>query len=401
MKILFLSDDIPPHNTGGAGIVAFRLAGGLKELGHSVVILTTTRNKAEEDLQGTELDGLRIFKIYSNYNKKWRPYLSIYNPQVIRKIKNIISSVKPDVVNAHNIHTYLSYHSLRIGKNSGAKVILTAHDAMSYSFGKVDNNLRETNSYNFIYKLKLNPFRNTLIRYYLGYVDKVIAVSDSLAVALRNNDIKKVVTVHNGIDVNRWTVSEDQANQFKILHHLNGKKVVLYSGRLDGAKGGEQIVRAMAKVVKEIPETILLIAGKKEDYAKIIIQSAVENNIVENLIFSGWLDAEEMKKAYFVSDLVVTPSLYLDPFPTVNLEAMATKKPVVGTCFGGTPEVVVDNKTGFIVDPDNIELMASKIIILLKDTNLAHTFGEAGYDRVKNKFSQEQQLKEYVDIYLR
>ena len=93
------------------------------------------------------------------------------------------------------------------------------------------------------------------------------------------------------------------------------------------------------------------------------------------------------------------PSIYLDPFPRINLEAMASKKPVVGTCFGGTPEVVINNQTGYIVNPLNAEMMARKIIDLLKNFQKAKKFGEAGYQRVINEFSLEKQVKITLEYY--
>src|SRR3989344_5288669 len=399
MRILFLSDDFPPEAMGGAGIVAFRLARAMRGRGHDIFVITTIRDRSKEDLVGTESNGLKIFKIYAEYNHRWREYISLYNPQTIRKIKRIIDEVRPDVVNAHNVHFFLSYHSLKLAKNSGARIILTAHDPMSYSYGKVDDSSRGSGIKSRIYKLRHNPFRNMAIRYYFRNVDKVLAVSDALAEALRNNNIQKVTTIHNGIDVDDWIVSEEWDSRFRASHRLSNKKVVLFSGRLSGAKGGQLIVPAMARVIKKVPEAVLLVVGKEEDYVGAMKSSAANSNIFENIIFTGWLDGEEIKKAYFASDVVVTPSVYLDPFPTVNLEAMAAKKPVVGTCLGGTPELVVNNETGYIVDPNDLELMSDKIAALLKDSSLARKFGEAGYERVKNNFSLEMQATKYFNIF--
>lgn len=106
-----------------------------------------------------------------------------------------------------------------------------------------------------------------------------------------------------------------------------------------------------------------------------------------------------MRIVYNASDVVVVPSLYLDPFPTVNLEAMACKKPVVGTCFGGTPEIVRDGITGYIVNPLNVENMAEKIVDLLKNSEKAKKFGQAGYERVKSQFSLDKQVLETLRWY--
>ena len=78
---------------------------------------------------------------------------------------------------------------------------------------------------------------------------------------------------------------------------------------------------------------------------------------------------------------------------------MATKKPVVGTRYGGTPEIVEDGVTGYIIDPRNPEEIAQKIIELLKNPERAKQFGEAGYKRVKEKFNLEDKVEEYIVVY--
>ena len=118
-----------------------------------------------------------------------------------------------------------------------------------------------------------------------------------------------------------------------------------------------------------------------------------------SLILTGWIEEKELKSAYHSSDLVVVPSIYLDPFPTINLEAMACKKPVIGSCFGGTKEVIVDNKTGYIVNPFNSQEMAYKIIDLLENPQKAKKFGENGYKIAREKFTLEIQVRRYLDYY--
>jgi len=81
------------------------------------------------------------------------------------------------------------------------------------------------------------------------------------------------------------------------------------------------------------------------------------------------------------------------------LEAMACQKPVVATCYGGSPEIVQDNITGFIVNPLDEELMAKKIIDLLKNSEKAKQFGEAGYERIKKHFNLESQIAQTIHWY--
>ncbi len=403
MKVLFLSDEFPPNSFGGSGIVAYNLAKQLKKFGHKIYIVTTVQKKTEEEK--IEFDGLNIYQIYSNYHSRWKAYLSLYNLQTVLKVKKIVKETKPDIVHAHNVHQRLSYYCLKIAKKYAKGVFLTTHDVMLVHYGKL-----MPKHGNYIYKVRAwdqikaarkryNPFRNIIIRHYLRYVDKIFAVSNSLKKALKINGIKNVKTVYNGIDINDWKVDFKKIRKFKEKYNLQNKKIILFGGRLSDAKGGEVILKAMVLMVKKVKNVVLLIAGEKNQYAQSMIKSAREFEIDSNIKFTDWLDRGDMKCAFFASDVCVTPSIYLDPFNLFNIEAGAAKRPVVGTCFGGTPEIVIDNKTGYIVNPNNIELMAEKIIDLLKNPEKAKKFGKAGYYRVKEIFSLDKQVKETLKWY--
>jgi len=81
------------------------------------------------------------------------------------------------------------------------------------------------------------------------------------------------------------------------------------------------------------------------------------------------------------------------------MQAMATKKPVVGTCFGGTPEIVKDRVTGYVVNPHNTKMMAEKISEILNNSQKAKEFGDNGYNRLKNEFDLDIQVDNTLKFY--
>jgi len=405
MKILFLSDDFPPQSFGGAGIVAYNLAKGIQSKGHEVFVITTVRSKPEEGK--TKLDGLTVFRIYTNHHERWRAWIGMYNPQTVSKVRKIIQETKPDIVHAHNIHSYLSYPCLGVAKKYSKAVFLTAHDVMLIHYGKLmPKNGNVFYRVNIIDQIKeaekrYNPFRNIIIRHYLKSVDKIFAVSNAVKKILEINGIKNIETVYNGIDADEWKVKLEVIEKFKKEYDLQNKKIILFSGRLSKAKGGEVALKIIKKISESVKDVILLIAGRKDFYTEKMKKIINKNNISDKVIFTGWLNSNNMKIAVSSSDVCIAPSIYLDPFPTVNLEAMAAKKPVIGTYFGGTPEIVVNGKTGYIVDPHNTEDMMQKITDLLKNSQKAKQFGEAGHERVKELFSVERQVEQVLKWYIK
>lgn len=409
MKIVILSDSFDDSN--GPARVARQIAEALQKKGHHVSVITSTQNKAT--VGKIESNGVTIWSIYSYYNLFWRPHVSLYNYQTVGNIKKILGELKPDIVHAHNIHIYLSYYSLKIAKQMGAKVFLTAHDVMMFHYGKLTEfinpkNLEIPKKIN--YRISAwqqikragktyNPLRNIIIRHYLKYIDKIFAVSNALKLALSDNNIKNVEVIHNGINLDEWRQEEINTESFKKQFNLFEKKVIFFGGRLGILKGGEKNIAAMRRIIEEIPNAVLLMAGDINAESKKILNIAEKINVRNKIITAGWLSGHELKAAYFLSNVVVVPSISFDSFPVVNLEAMAAGKPVVGTCFGGTPEVVLDNETGYIVNPYNEKELAEKIINLLKNPEKAAAFGQAGRERVKNFFGLGKQVQETLNWY--
>ncbi len=405
MKILFLSDNFPPRSPGGAGIVVHNLAKELLNKGHEIFVVSTVQKKSEEER--TKFEDLSVFKIYFDPHPRWQAYLSLYNPQIVSKVEKIIKEIKPDIIHAHNIHQYISYYCLKIAKKYAKAVFLTAHDVMLIHYGK----LMPKNGDCF-YKISIwdqiktarkryNPFRNIIIRHYLKYVNRIFAVSDSLKRILEINGIKNVETIYNGINVSDWKMNSEKVKKFKKKYNLQNKKVMFFGGRLSGAKGGDQILKAVALIGKEMKNIVLLVAGKKNRYVEKMEKLIKELNLEKNVIFTGWLKGDELKAAYNAADISVSPSLCFEAFGMTNLEAMAYRRPVVSSYFGGPKEVVIDGKTGYLINPYNIKDLSKRILDLLRDSNRAKRFGEAGHERAKKEFSLERQVKETLKYYLK
>ncbi len=405
MRIVFLQDDFPPASFGGAGFSTYELAMGMKEAGHEVFVITACREKA--DAGEIFFNGLKIFRIFSNYSSRWRAYLSVNNFSAVRQVEEILKGLKIDVVHANNIHYHLSFAALKVAKKYARTVVFTARDVMTVCCGKLatDRYLKNFDVRIGFFDdwrrvgLRWNPFRNFLIKRYLKYADKITAVSNELRDTLLANGIKGVTTVHTGMDDSVWRIDESAISVFKEKYDLVGKKVIFFGGRLSADKGGEKSIEAMKLVVEKIPEVVLLVAGKIDWYAEEMKKMAKSLGILEKIIFTGWISGEDLKCAYGSSDFVLVPSAYLDPFPRVVLEAMALKKPVVATCYGGAKEIVADGETGYIINPLYPEEIAEKVINLLKDNSRLNIFGEAGYQRLNKDLNFNDYVSKYLKLY--
>ncbi|MAG36033.1 MAG: hypothetical protein CL878_07305, partial [Dehalococcoidia bacterium] len=113
----------------------------------------------------------------------------------------------------------------------------------------------------------------------------------------------------------------------------------------------------------------------------------------------GWLEGDELRQAFAAASVVATPAVYPDPFNLMNIEAMAHRRPVVATCYGGAPEIVRDGETGFVVDPWDVATFGNRLATLLRDRGLAEAMGEAGRQRVLAHFTLDCQVRAYLALY--
>ena len=410
MKILILSDSFPPFCSGGADIIASRMAKELQKRGHNILVFSTCRKK--EDSGQKNINGLSVLFFCSDYNLKWRGWRGVKNGGSLIGLKKVLNDFEPDVVHAHNVHTYISYASLKLAKQYCKKVFLTIHDVDLFHQDKFSSYIDKNNlvipekfnyKLNFIEKLRqlkktLNPFRNLLIKRYLKDINKILAVSDALKQAMNQNGINNVVVIHNGIDIKDATT--DAKSKIKSRFGISkDKKIIFIQGRIGSLKGGNLILPYIKEIKSKFNNFIFVIASKKSDYTERIVKQAEQDNFSDNLFFTDWLDEKDMDLCYSGCDICLIPSICFDSFPNTNLEAMSFKKPVIGTCFGGTSEITIDNKTGYIVNPLNVKKTAEKIISLLINGQQAENFGLAGYNKIRDEFSLKNQIDEILKYY--
>lgn len=387
MRILFILDEFLPENSGGATNVAFNLAQGFIKIGHELLVLSATYDPQKAG--DGEFMGIPIKKILAKPLGKFRNWKNLNNRTLLKVAIVTFRSFKPDIVHIHSCHHCFSYGVIGLAKQYAKGVFFTLHDGQTVFNGKLfpkrkicDLKSRLDYKITWLDRLKkdgltYNPFQTYFIRKALKKANKIFAVSNALKEAIEVNEISGIEVMYNGINVAEWQTREAK------------EKILLFFGRVDRAKGAEVLVRIFGLIQAQVPDAKLLIVGDKDF-------KAPQNRNIEIL---PWLDWTAMKNILSQAYLVAVPSLYLDPFPTVNLEAMASGKPVVGTCFGGTKEIVIDNETGYIVDPYDEKELAGKITDLLRNPGKAKLFGANGKNRVEKFFRLDQQVQKILEWY--
>lgn len=410
MRVLFLNDLSDPR-IGSSIRQMYQQGARLRELGHETALATAVEDASQAG--ETEIEGMRVFRVHSDYPVRFRGYVSLANARVRKPFREVLERFRPDVVHAHLLHTHLSYASLTAAREAGAGVVFTAHDVMTFCYQKLTcfhggeehgGSLRDYGAYWQkcvpCQRLRWNPWRNAAIRRVLADdVHRFVAVSDELATAIRANRIRVDRTIHNALRPQDTAPTAASVAAFRKRFGLEGRRVLAIAGRLHEQKGVVQLLEVLARLAPEFQDLRLLAMGKQDVWEREFAPAARRLGVQDRVVPTGWLDGDELQAAYAATDVFATPSICFDTFGLVNLEAMEHEKPVVATLFGGSPEVVRDGRTGFVENPFDVEAFAGKVATLLRDPELRRSMGGAGRARLLERFTIDRLTAEYLEEY--
>jgi len=175
----------------------------------------------------------------------------------------------------------------------------------------------------------------------------------------------KIKVLHPGLDLKKYDFNAiDKSGIHDSILQTDNKKIILSVGRLHKTKGFNLVIRALPKILKQIPNAIYIIVGKGEEKEN-LQQLAIKCNIADKVIFTGEIkDKKELSKYYAIADVYAGPS-HKEGFGIVFLEARAFGLPIVASNVGGIPEAVEDG--GVLIKPENHEELATAVIKTLKE----------------------------------
>lgn len=223
---------------------------------------------------------------------------------------------------------------------------------------------------------------------------KIVALSNAdrdQQIELKLGRPDQYVVIANGLDLEEFGQRGLRSREAARAGLRVTGPVIGTVGRLAREKGHEVLVRALAKLPKEVQ---LVIVGEGEE-SPALERQAAEQALSERVRFTGYLDSRLVLRAF---DVYVQPSYY-EGFGLSLLEAMAAGLPVVACRVGGVADVVVDGETGLLVPAGEPEALAAAVRRMLEDAKLAQRCGEAARQRVRELFSIEKMIAAYDGLY--
>ena len=234
-----------------------------------------------------------------------------------------------------------------------------------------------------------------LDRRHLRFMDRVVCVSDGQAEKVRRwcgVSESRLRVIRNSARLSAFEHRDPQA-RWKLLQLFPAppERIVLAAGRLSPEKGFQVLVEAAAHV----PDARFVLFGEGG------LRPELERRVAalglsDRFVMPGF--RTDLDSLIAAADVVVLPS-FTEGLPNVALEASAAGVPVVATAVGGTPEVIADGATGFLVPPGRPDAIAEKLIHLLNDADLRSRLGRAGRQRMIDRFTFDAQADAYLKLF--
>lgn len=265
------------------------------------------------------------------------------NPFNWGKCAKQILAGKPDLVIFQWWHPYFApcYWSL-LRKLKGVKTLFICHNVFPH---------------------ERFPFDRALTKMVLKKGDFFITHSKADAEDLRSIRQEALVceAVHPTYDAFQFqNLAREEARQRLGLGEQ--QQVLLFFGFVREYKGLKHLIAALPEIIKRLPKTHLLIVGDfgkdKQEYLELIAQNKMEDFLS---IYDGYIPDREVEQYFAASDLVVLPYESATQSGIVQI-AYGFERPVVATNVGGLPDVVLDEKTGYLVPPKNPEALADAVV---------------------------------------
>jgi glycosyltransferase involved in cell wall biosynthesis len=335
---------------------------GLREIGQRAALVA----HPDGELRRRAAEGLDLIPIASrtemDLSAAWR-------------LARVVKRLEPQIIHAHDPHgVAMASLALSLGTTTPAPGLIASR--------RVD------------FHLKGNSFS----RWKHRQVDCFVCASEAIRRMVVADGVpeERTVTVHEGIDVEHVlaapVVSVHEA--FWLPHHA---PIVGNVAALVPHKGHRHLIDAARLVIQQVPDARFIILGEGE-LREQLERQVHEHHLEKHVLLPGFrTDVLGCLKSF---DLFVLSSV-TEGLGTSLLDAMACSRAIVATRTGGIPEVVDEDRTGLLVAPRDHAALAEAIVKLLTDHDRRRQMGEAGFERVRDRFTVERMVGETAAVYAR
>ena len=373
------------YAAGGAETMLVKIKPYLLGRGYSLKILASDLGAEKEHFNDYTFKSI-------NVDSPSKILFSLFNPSSFFVLKRVLQEYKPDIIHLHAINQITPLTLFLLKKYP---TVLTLHGPEAFLRKLLIWCLKPANFKKDVYNTQNLNMTGKLTYFYFDHIQKflynlafknvdVFIAPSNFMQNVAKTDVSPIICLPNFIELRQF---------HEVQHNYN----LLFVGRLETTKGIEFLIQAIAVVIKAFPQTTLTIIGEGSHKAD-LFNLTKYLQLEEHIQFIGWVENKDLDTYYEKASLVVVPSIWVETFGLVILEAMSAGRPVIGTNVGGIPEIIDDGVNGYLVEPENPEQIAEKVIQLFAEEKLLTELGRNAR-RKAEEFSVEKHLENLEKIY--
>ncbi|NLZ73186.1 MAG: glycosyltransferase family 4 protein [Bacteroidales bacterium] len=388
MRIAFVTFEYPPRIEGGAGIYAASLTKELVKIGHEVHVLTpcSTGSVREEVIDGVYVHRVDVIdKPYLLALSFWINLREALN-SLNRQLKGV------DILHGNNLTNLLIFQKtipqiVTIHSLSSLSITAEKPNVFKRLFDKGENNYFFKNLERSILNRSDIIIANSLYTEKAIYADEKLSVKEPKVFVIPNGPSMKIIN----------PLQRDEEFAIREKLNLGDCPIILFVGRLVPRKGLHFLIQAMKNLNESGIRAKLIAVGDGSDRYN-CINLVNELNLNDQVIFTGYIDENLLKKLYSLSNIVAIPSIN-EPFGIVALDAMLAGKPIVAFDSGALPEILEDNVNGMLVEPEDPIAFSEALSKYLSDPELAQKVGRRNSEVALSKYSWRKYAEELDRVY--
>lgn len=385
MRIARFAEYASP-DLGGFPSSEFLICKGLAELGHEVLLFTST--EAPTRCRLSNKTHVRVEKPLDNFTMIRVPGIITLGgdaplmPSLILRTWNL----NVDVIHAHEMYQPSTFAAFFVAKKNRASFTFTQD--RYYMVHRV------------VWRLPFWLVNKTLCRHVCKAARLVTAFSGVARDFLTRQGYQKerIEVIPMGLDTTVYKPFNN--NWFREFLGTADEPLILSVARLHPSKGIDVLLKAFSLVKNATPDAKLVIVGRgpwEEKAKEMLRRLKLEGSA---FLVTQFLPDSAMPKVYNAADVFVLPSVY-EPFGLAVVEAMACAVPVIVTDVGGLKDIVLHGVTGLKVVPNSVDILAKAITALLVNEDLRKSMGNKARRRVETKFDWRVVSKQYDVFYER
>jgi len=337
------------------------------------------------------------------FRKAEKSFGLLYSKRIIRRVHKIIETERPNIAHVHNVFPLITPSIYIALEQAGVPVVQTLRN---YRF-ICPNGLLFINGSVCKKCMKGNFMHAVLNKCLHGSVLQSALYTASIWTHWRLNTFPKKLGTIAALSKFMATLLSQKFSSSKGIRVLPNfvdtdpfptrdrqRGYMLYLGRLSQEKGVDLLVKAF----KRIPNVHLKIAGVGP--AEDEITETIRSNNLSNVELLGYVRGEERNELLSHALCLIVPSIWLEPFGRVVLEAYSRGVPVIASRIGGLEELIHDSQTGFLFESGNIDQLNDVISQVAANEGLIYKMGETARRLVETQYDPDSHYSRLMEIYM-